>query len=397
MKALLADRDARFLIGGQTVSAFGDSALWLVAAVWVQQLTGSVPLAGLTFFFLSVPSVLAPLAGLAVDRLPRRPLLVVGNLLTAALVLLLLLVHDAGDVWLVWLVMTGYGCSAVLLGTGSSALLPDVVPPELLGRANALTRSLREGLRIVAPAFGTGLFAIAGGGAVAVVDAATFLLAAVALLLLRVRESPHVPDEHPHLLRALTAGFRHLLAVPVLRRTTAALGLVLLVVGFLESAGFALIVDGLHRPAAFVGATQVAQGVGAVLGGVGAMRLLQRIGESALTACGAILLGLGCACWVLPPSLLTVFGGAVLIGAALPWLIIGAETLVQLRTPHALLGRTFGAVEVASSVPQTVSIAVGAGLVAAVPYGAVIAVVAVVCALTGCWLLRGRERPAVAT
>lgn len=392
MKALLCDRDARLLIGGQTVSSFGDYALWLVAAVWVQQLTGSVPLAGLSFFFLAAPSVLAPIAGLAIDRLPRRPLLVVGNLATAALVLLLLLVHDAGDVWLVFLVMTGYGCSSVLLGAGSSALLPGVVPVELLGRANALTRSLREALRIVAPACGAGLFAIAGGGAVALVDAGTFLLGALALLALRVREAPRVVDDRPHLLHAITAGFRHLADLRVLRRATIALAAVLLVVGFLESAGLALIVQGLHRPAAFIGATQVAQGIGAVAGGGTAIRLMPRIGETALAALGAVGIGLGCAIWALPPGLVSVFGGAALIGAGLPWLAIGSDTLVQLHTPHALLGRAFGAVEVAASVPQTISIAIGAAALAVVPYGVLIAVVAVVCGATGIWLLRGRER-----
>lgn len=393
MKALLADRDVRLLLGGQTISGFGDSAFWLAAAVWVQQLTGSVSLAGLTFFFLTAPSVLAPLAGLAIDRLPRRPLLIVGNLATAALVLLLLLVRDAGDVWLVWLVMVGYGCSGVLLGAGASAMLPSVVPAERLGQANAFARSLREGLRIVAPAFGTGLFALAGGGAVAVVDAATFVLAAVALLLLRTRENDPEPEEHPHLLRALTSGFAHLAAVRVLRRMTIALALVLLVVGFLESAGFALIVQGLHRPAAFAGVTQVAQGVGAVLGGVTAMRLMPRIGEASLAVLGVIGIGLGCGCWVLPATLPSVLVGSVVLGAALPWLMIGADTLVQLHTPNALLGRAFGAVEVAASVPQTVSIAVGAAAVAVLPYTAVLGVVAVVSVVVGFWLHLGRARP----
>ncbi|MGN6446222.1 MFS transporter [Amnibacterium sp.] len=393
MRRLLADRDVRLVVGGQTVSAFGDAALWLVAAVWVQRLTDSVALAGLTFFFLTLPAVFAPLAGLLVDRVPRRPLLVIGNLVSGVLVLLLLLVRGAGDVWLIWLVMTGYGCSAVLLGAGASALLPDVVPAAQLGPVNALIRSLREALRVVAPAFGTALFAMAGGGAVAVVDAVTFLVAAGALGLLRIVESPRETEEHPHLLRSIAAGFRHLAGIEVLRRTTTALGLILLVVGFLESAGFALIVDGLHRPAAFVGVTQLAQGVGAIIGGVTAVRVLPRTGESALAALGGIGIGAGCAVWALPPSPVSVFGGAALIGAGLPWLAIGAETLVQLRTPGPLLGRAFGAVEVATSVPQTVSIATGAALLTVVPYGWVILVVAVVCAATGLWLLIGRAGP----
>lgn len=395
MKALLADRDVRLLLGGQTVSAFGDSAFWLAAAVWVQQLTGSVSLAGLTFFFLTAPSVLGPVAGLLVDRLPRRTVLIVGNLATAGLLLLLLLVRGPEDVWLIWLVMTGYGCSAVLLGAGASALLPDVVPPGSLGPANALARSLREGLRIIAPAVGTGLFVLLGGGVVAVVDAATFVLGAGALALLRVRERPREAERAP-LLRALTAGFTHLATVRTLRRVTVALALVLLVVGFLESACFALIVQGLHRPAAFVGAIQVAQGIGAVLGGVSAMRLLPRIGEGSLVALGAAGIGTGCVCWVLPPTLVSVLGGGVVLGAGLPWLMIGAETLVQLRTPNALLGRVFGAVEVAASVPQTLSIAIGAAAVAVLPYAVVIAAVAVVCTATAIWLHLGRAEPAPA-
>lgn len=396
MRTLLPGRDVRLLIGAQTISAFGDSAFFLASAVWVQRLTGSVSLAGLTFFFLVAPSVLAPLAGLAVDRLPRRALLVVGNLATAALLMLLLLVRDASDLWLIWTVMLGYGCSTQLLGAGASALMPDVVTPERLGQANALGRSLREGLRIVASAVGAGLFALAGGGVVAVVDAATFVLAGGALLALHVEESPSEADEHPHLLRALSAGFVHLASVPVLRRMTLALGLVLLVVGFLESAGFAIIAQGLHRPAAFVGVTQVSQGVGAVLGGVAALRLMPRIGESALAVLGALSIGVGCWIWVLPATLPSVLLGGVVLGAAFPWLMVGAETLVQLRTPSAVLGRAFGAVEMVSSVPQTVSIAIGAGAVAVLPYTAVIAIVAVVCTGTGVWLHVGRADPGTA-
>jgi hypothetical protein len=209
-----------------------------------------------------------------------------------------------------------------------------------------------------------------------------------------VQESPREAEQQPHLLRALTAGFSHLASVRSLRRVTTAIALVLLVVGFLESAGFALIVQGLHRPAAFVGATQVAQGVGAVIGGVTAMRLLPRIGEGELVALGAVGIGAGCMCWVLPPTLLSVFGGAVVLGCALPWLMIGAETLVQLRTPNAVLGRVFGAIEVATSLPQTVSIAIGAVAVAVLPYAAVLAVVAVVCIATGVWLHLGRAEVA---
>ena len=50
MRQLLADRDARLLLAGQTLSAFGDWAMLIVLAVWMKTLTGSSALAGLTFF-----------------------------------------------------------------------------------------------------------------------------------------------------------------------------------------------------------------------------------------------------------------------------------------------------------------------------------------------------------
>jgi hypothetical protein len=50
MRKLLAHRDARLLLYGQTLSAFGDWAMLIVLAVWMKALTGSSALAGLTFF-----------------------------------------------------------------------------------------------------------------------------------------------------------------------------------------------------------------------------------------------------------------------------------------------------------------------------------------------------------
>ena len=54
-------------------------------------------------------------------------------------------------------------------------------------------QTVREGLRLVAPLAGAGLYTVAGGGAVALLNAATFLAATVALLALKVREPKPVP------------------------------------------------------------------------------------------------------------------------------------------------------------------------------------------------------------
>lgn len=76
MRRLLAIPNARWYLGGQTFSLFGDVAHWLAMGIWVKELTGSSGQAGLTFFFFGIATVLAPLAGLVVDRLRRRPVLI---------------------------------------------------------------------------------------------------------------------------------------------------------------------------------------------------------------------------------------------------------------------------------------------------------------------------------
>jgi len=391
VRRLLAIHDARVYLAGQSLSILGDSALWLAAGIWVKVLTHSSALAGLTFFFFVAPSLASPLSGMLVDRVRRRPLLLVTNLGTGVMVLLLLLVHGRGQVWLIWVVMVLYGLSYTVLGSAQSALLTVLVPEDLLGDANGALRTVREGLRLVAPLLGAGLFAAVGGGAVALLDSATFGAAAVSLVLLRVREPrPSRAPEH-HWMPEVSAGFRHVWQTTVLRQMTLACGAVLLVVGFAETLGFAVVAQGLHRPATFLGVLVAIQGVGAVVGGPTAAPVMRRVGEGVLAALGMLALAAGALLWALP-SVVVVGLGSVLVGFSLPWLVVGAYTLVQRSTPPELQGRTYSAFDVAVSTPQTISIAIGAGLVALVPYQALLGLMAGVVAMSGGWLLSRPEQ-----
>ena len=95
----------------------------------------------------------------------------------------------------------------MVLAAGQSALLVTLLPADLLGPANAALQTVREALRLVAPVAGAGLYTVAGGGAVAILDAATFLLATGALLALKLRE-PEAGARRHHWLRATAAGAR---------------------------------------------------------------------------------------------------------------------------------------------------------------------------------------------
>ena len=390
MRELLRSRDFRLLFAGQTLSMFGDMAMLLVLAMWAKDLTGSNGIAGSVFAALVVPSLLAPLAGVVIDRFRRRTVMIVTDVATAAVVLLLLLVDGREDLWLLYVVAFLYGASLVAFSSARSALLPAMVDDELLGQANGSLSTGREALRLVAPLAGAALYAGFGGYAVAILDASTFLVSAAALLALRVQEPAPEPHAGSFTVEA-AAGGRHLLGNPVLRTTVVATVICMLALGISESVFFAIVDEGLGRPVEFVGVLSAVQGVGAILAGVTITGVIRRTGELRPMAWGFAVLAVGVALTT-TGSLVPVAAGVLLFGAGLPVLVVCMTTAIQRRTPSGLQGRAFTAFELFAGVPQLLSILGGAVAVTLVDYRIPLTVMGVGLAAAGVYSwLRLRE------
>jgi MFS family permease len=388
-------------VAGWTASVFGDWAMFIVLGVWTKDLTGSNSAAGLVFFALALPSLLSPFAGLFVDRLPRRPVLMWTYAAEAVVVLSLLFVHDRSDVWIIYTVTLFYGASGTLAASARSALLTVMVPQELLGESNGVLQTLREGLRLIAPLVGALIYASIGGGAVAILDSASFVAVVIALALIRLEEPRFEREEH--FVTELLAGVRHVFATLPLRQIVLATGVCLLVVGFSETLIFAVLDQGLHRPASFFGVLSSLQGVGAIAGGVTAARVMRRIGDVKLVGVGMGLFAVGELSFV-SHSLPLVLAGIACAGAGIAWLIVGYITAIQMRTPLRLQGRVLSASDTLVNTPQTISIALGALLTTLIDYRILVVLMAVVTAMAGAFLLSRRaiapqervEEPALA-
>jgi MFS family permease len=394
MRELLRNRNARIFLAGWSVSTLGDSAMFLVLGIWAKDLTGSNSAAGLVFFVLVLPSLFSPLAGVLVDRVERRPLLIGESVVMACAVLMLLFVHDRGDLWLIYVVAAIYGIGGTVAFSARSAFLTVMLPREQLADANAILQSVREGLRLIAPIGGAGLYAVVGGGAVAVLDAATFAVVAVALTFVRVPETRPEPEE-THFLTELLAGIVHVFRTVPLRQIIVATGFAVLVVGFSETLIFAVIDQGLHRSPAFLGVLEPAQGLGAIAGGLSAPWALRRLGDVRLVGIGMALFGLGDLAFV-SSQVAVVAAGFAVAGAGIAWLIVGFGTSIQLRTPARLQGRVASAADTMISTPQTVSIALGAALVTVVDYRLLVVVMTVVVAACATYLLTRGPAPETA-
>ncbi len=370
---VLADRNLRVLFAGQTMNMIGNTAMTIVLGIWVKDLTGSSGDAGLIFLLLAAAAFLAPVTGLIVDRFPRRSLLVVNDSITGLAVGLLLLVHHRDQVWLIYVVAAVYGVSGLIYRSARGGLLHSMVPDQQLGEVNGLFSSLSQGMRIVGPLAGAGIYAAWGGGVVAVADMATFAVSIASYLALRqFRDLKRADQERlgrtPREFAAeLTAGVRHLFGNDVIRRMVIASTIGFAGAGMIDVAMFSLVDQGLGRPTSWIGVLASVQGAGSVLAGFIVGPYMRRFGEYSAACVGFLLNGVGLAAAstsVLPGALC----GSALIGIGLPMVLVAELTVLQRRTPADLQGRAIAASEAIINTPFSIAIAVGAGVIATVGF-----------------------------
>lgn len=375
-----------------TISMFGDSIMLLVFSIWVKDLTGSNSLAGLTFLFVLLPSLLAIFLGVYVDRLPRQAILKWSHLAMGAAMLPLLLVRDSSDLWIIWTVAVAYGFSMTLMPAALNGILKEMVPDDLLAEANGAIQSVREGLRLFGPLIGAGLYGTIGASAVAIVDSASFVVAGILITFLAVGKTAPTRASAPNFKREIGEGVKHLATEPILRHVLVGFVMMLLVVGFFESLIFAIL-DAFNKPAAFASVVVTCQGVGAAIGAVTGGRLTKRFGEVTVMVISLGALSISVACIAASTTLMAMLLSTGVCGLTIPPLFIAFNTLIQRRTPDELIGRVSTTVESLLGGPQALSIATGAMLVSVVPYVYALIAIAAVIAISAAYVgIRLRHR-----
>lgn len=357
---MLRDRTAGRCLTAVLVSGFGTSALWLASGVWVKDLTGSDGLAALCMLAMWLPTLAGPVLGTLADRHRRRPQLVTLSLCMAALLLTLCVVDAPSELWLLYAVLFVYGAAGTVHDAAESALVAGAVDRSLLGDFNGLRMTANEGMKLLAPLAGAGLYTAYGGPGVAVLDAASFLAAALVYVSLRVREERPAPARDGG--RSATAeGVRHLWGDPALRPLVLAGGVTMLCAGVSGALTYA-VVEGLGHSPAYAGVLYAVQGAGSVTVGLLSGPGLRRLGARRFAGYGIGLLAVAVALRAVPHDPVA-WACAAAIGVGLPAALIAVLTEVQRRTPGPLLGRVTATANALVFTPNVIGLAAGAGLV----------------------------------
>jgi len=336
---------------GQLVSQSGD-AVFDVALLWlVLVTTGSTALVGLTQAAVLIPAVLVgPFAGVYVDRLNRRTIMILSNIFQGAItaaISLLYLIDSLSFPFLIFLVLLLYA-GAQFFRAALTAIIPRMVSKENLGAANSLFTLSTFANQLAGYSVGGIIIAALGDIVPISYDSLTFFFAAAMMaLVLKSYGNPKADDKvaptESSARRDFSKDFREGLAFVRKNRFFLELMVFGLIVNFF-GAGIATVIApyvklSLHGGASDYGFTLAAFALGTIAGAVGIGKVNFRAYVGKLLLGGVIGVGLLVALagivTTMPEAVILFFG----IGALSGVINTPIQVLVQTQVPGQLLGR----------------------------------------------------------
>lgn len=373
---LRRNKPFRQLWYGQIVSQLGDWFNAIALFTLLLKLTGSGAAVGLLLVAEMLPATLVgPWAGVLVDRLPRRLVMVAADVGRALLVLPLLLVRDANDIWIIYVCTVGKVVLAAFFEPARSATIPMVTDAADLVTANAISGATWSAMLAIGAALGGLVAGTLGTTAAFIIDACSFLLSAVIIVRIPIVET-HLAARaaRPRVAGGdMREGLTFLARHPQALLYTSIKGLwslgagVLLVLTLLGRGVFPLGVDG----ALSIGLLYAARGLGAAIGPFLAQRVFGTTFPAMRSAIApaVALTGLG---YVLASQAPTLWLAALAVmlahlGGSTQWVF--STVLLQLSVPDQLRGRVF-AIELALMTLATAASSYTAGWLSDAGWGA---------------------------
>jgi len=350
---LRTNRNFRLLFFGQAISQLGDWFNAVAVYALLLDLTGSATAVAWMMIVQYLPiALVGPAAGVVVDRVNRRKLMIAADLVRGVLILGLLLVRRADQVWIAYVVMACTMAASGFFEPARTATIPNVTTKEELLPANAVSSATWSAMLAIGASIGGIATAVFGRNVAFVMNAASFFCSAFFIARTQYDATPPRRDTRHGFLEIagvtdLVEGIRyvrHHAHVAALMCVKAGWGLAGGVLLLLTVFGQRVFPVGVGA-AAGIGVLYGARGIGAAIGPISLRwllghdaRVLRRTIGPAFFMIGVFYIGLGIAP-TLPLAALCVllahFGGSVL------WVF--STVLLQMEVPDRFRGRVFAA------------------------------------------------------
>ncbi|NUT38156.1 MAG: MFS transporter [Hamadaea sp.] len=347
MSRRLGGRDFALFWAVETLSTFGSAFSLIAVPLLVLHATGSVAQMGLLTGALSVATLASGFfSGVVADRFDRKRLLILCNVAQALLFGAVPLVWVwAQPIWLLYVVVPVTGVFAMLFRVTYVTVVPRLVDADEITRANGRLSASFGATGVLGPVLAGVVSGRFGPTAAIAIDAATFALASIGLLLIRLRPAAAqpAPAERTSFWAEFTLGARFLWRHPVLRPLMLVLtALIFLWQGLADVFIFYLKHD-LRQPDGTVGTVMAVSALGTVAGALAVARIRRRAGFG-VSWIGSTMLAGACVAGIALTD--SVVGVAVFLAFAFGFTAIGGICSMSLRqeiTPSPLLGRVTSA------------------------------------------------------
>jgi MFS family permease len=338
--------DFLYLWSAQTISQFGTQitllALPLAAILVLDASAFEVALLGAVEF---APFLLFALpAGVWVDRMRRKPILVVADLGRAALLVSVPIAHafDALTMWQLYVVGFGAGIGTVFFDVAYQSYLPSLVERTSLVEGNSKLEVSRSGAQLAGPGLAGVLVGVVGAPYAILVDAVSYV--ASALLLVRIDRPEVLPErsETPSMRREIMEGLRYVLG----HRLWRPIAISIAIANFFNTLAFSIIlvyfVRELGLSAQTIGIVLALSNVGWLAGAVVAGRISGRLGVGPTLVASSVLFGPALVLVPAAPHSLPIpfiVGGLILATFGGVVFIVTGLSFMQAVTPDHMLGR----------------------------------------------------------
>ena len=365
----------RHVLLGVTVSQLGDVAFMLALPWLVLQMTGSSVALGSVMMALAIPHALLMLLGGAVsDRFPVRTVLAVAYTTQALCVALIAALLHARTLNLpvLYLLAACFGVADAFSSPAVRVLIPQLLAPEQLLRANALLQSSSQLCVLAGSAVGGLLIAEWGLKTMFIVDAASYIYMIVVLLLLADgRRAATSTGRTTGITRAIADGLRYVWRDRGLRALMISFaGINFCVVGP-SQIGLVVLASDRHGSAG-LGLLMASAAAGSLAGLALTAKWSPAAGIHTRVAIASVMLGAMLACLALPMPLWLLCLDAGLLGAVAGFINVSVLSWLQGRVPGDMLGRVMSVLGLASAGITPLSLAV-AGMSAKFGVGALFA------------------------
>jgi len=363
--------DFRLLFSGETVSLLGDQFNFIALAWLVLQLTGSGLALGTVLMTAAIPRLAFMLVGGALsDRLSPRTLMLASNAIRGVVVAIIAALALTGNaqLWQLYVLAAIFGVVDAIFQPAVQTIVPMLVRDDQLPAANALMQGTRELMGLVGPAAAGVLVAAVNTGPAFAIDAASFVVAAVALVAVRGgrRGGPSEPkaEASTGLLAEIGSGLRYSWQDPAVRALIVLTAALNLAFAGPMNVGLAWLADNrLNGGSAAYGIMLSGFGAGALAGAIaaGSMRRPRQLGRFVLLVAGAM--GIATLFIGFATNVLQVVPIAVAIGVGVGLLNVHILAWLQGRTAPEMRGRVMSVVMSASHGLYPLSLAISGFIV----------------------------------